>query len=65
MKTESILPKRTRNKEQDEVSIFTTIIHIVLEVLAGAIREEKGKKKESRSEKKQSSHCLQMTSHCT
>ena len=38
VKTESIPPK-TRNKTR--VSTFTTIIHIVLEVLATAIREEK------------------------
>ena len=38
VKTESIPPK-TRNKTR--VSTFTTIIHIVLEVLAAAIREEK------------------------
>ena len=38
MKTESIPPK-IRNKTR--VSTFTTIIHMVLEVLAMAIREEK------------------------
>ena len=42
VKTESIPPK-IRNKTR--VSTFTTIIHIVLEVLAAAIREEKEKKK--------------------
>ena len=42
VKTESIPPK-TRNKTR--VSTFTTIIHIVLEVLAAAIREEKEKKR--------------------
>ena len=36
MKTESIPPKIRNN-----TSAFTTIIHIVLEVLAAAIREDK------------------------